>query len=501
MSPARRTRGSDINTLARLRAVLTSPTLLRLGARLNFDQPVGRPPVHPPYVLLAYGTLARLARSGVRVEYDLTESATWKMARELLVTATADLGLDVPPPGRRPPRWDHWRWIRDHYLTTDEGLAQLGREYPAVAADLARSLGLCRTDGPGTLTHPDRTRCVYGDGTLVRPIYAPPETVEITLDDGTRQKRYPDPRTGELHEQPLHRYDPDLQPHHGRLGPVLTHGYVAWHVRGPKPYQRVVLAVDHVSAPGQEAATSVRLAGEVHRHLGHGVQAAIYDGAMHGVHIEHLMRRYGWLVLAKTPAAGAPETGIEKPLFVNHAGKRQRSYPLGFHTHDTPAGSCRHQLAALDGAVVEIDLDDNGDPVVVDRLERGAVKRSRRATGEYHFNIGYRIPCPREPCTTWLSPHPGRRNDTGRPHNIRIIAESDPDFAHLYGLRNDAENFHSNLKRTLIVDRAMSLGWRRGLIDIYCYALLNNALAEHQAARALTSSNTTLTRVRRHYSS
>ena len=497
MSSRTNARGSDINTLARLRAILTSPTLLTLGSRLDFDHPVGRPPVHPPYVLLAYGTLARLARSGVRVEYDLGEPATWDTARQMLTTATTKLGLDVPPPGRRPPRWDHWRWLRDRYLTTDDGLAHLGREYPEVAADLARTLGLCRTDGPGTLTPPDRTRCIYGDGTLVRPIYAPPETVEITLDDGSRQVRYPDPRTGELHEQPRHRYDPDLQPHHGRLGPVLTHGYVAWHARGPEPYQRVVLAVDHIDAPGQEAATSVRLAGTVYRHLGHGVQAAVYDGAMHGVHIDHLMRRYGWLVLAKTPAATALEPGLHQPLFVNHAGKRQRSYPLGFHTHDTPTGPCRHQLAALDGAVVELDLDENGDPVVVHHLERGAVKRSRRATGEHHFNIGYRIPCPRQPCTAWLSPHPGRADDLGRPHNIRVIAESDPDFAHLYGLRNDAENFHSNLKRTLIVDRAMSLGWRRGLIDIYCYALLNNALTEYQATR--TAVDTRLSRTRRRY--
>lgn len=470
-------RGSDVNTIARVRAICGSQSLVHLGARLAWTSDVGRPPVHPPYVVLAFGVMARLTRSAVRVERDLAEPAIWDFARHLLATTASSSGLDLPPPAAVPPRWDHWRWARDHHFATDDGLGQLGREFPAVAADLARQVGLCRPGVTGSFTHPDTTQCIYGDGTLVRPLYAPPVTQTVTNDDGTTQVLYPDPRTGELHPAPVHRYDPDLQPHHGRLGPVLTHGYVAWHARGPEPYQRVVLAADHITAPGQEAATSVRLAGDVHRHLGKGIKAAIYDGAMHGVHVEEMMRRYGWLVLAKTPNAATAGPVME----VNRAGKRARSYPLGTITHQTAVGDCHHQLAAIDGAVVELGLDDIGDPVVTSVLERGAVKRSRRAGGQYYFNVAYKVPCRVAPFTTWQSPHPGKSTDLTRPHNLRIIHESDPDFARLYGLRNDSENFHSNLKRTMLVNRQMSLGWRRGLLDIYCFALLNNALTEQRA--------------------
>lgn len=42
---------------------------------------------------------------------------------------------------------------------------------------------------------------------------------------------------------------------------------------------------------------------------------------------------------------------------------------------------------------------------------------------------------------------------------------------------------HSQFKRTLLVDRAMSLGWRRGLVDYYAYALMANALTEHRWLR------------------
>jgi hypothetical protein len=59
------------------------------------------------------------------------------------------------------------------------------------------------------------------------------------------------------------------------------------------------------------------------------------------------------------------------------------------------------------------------------------------------------------------------------------------DVGGLRGLRSDAESVHSGFKRTLITDRAMSLGWRRGLIDYYAYAWYTNALAEaaHRAAQ------------------
>lgn len=476
-------RGSDINTLSRLRAILSSTSLLRLGAALQWDHRVGRFAVHPPYVLLGYGALARLTRSGVRVEYDLADRTTWAFARRVLATAIEQSGLELPPPPEQPPRWDHWRWFRDEHLSTDDGLRFLATTFPEVAVDLAHQIGLLRPESRGSFTHPVPDRCIYGDGTLIRPIYAPPAAETITLDDGTTTVRYPDKHTGELRDAPRGRFDPDLQEHHGRAGPVLTHGYVAWHARGPEPYQRVVLAAAHIPTPGQEAATSVQLAGDIYRHARDGIQAVIYDGAFHGVHLDQIMRRYGWLALAKSPAS-ATEDNLGLSLFVNDRGRKARSYPLGAVTHDTITGPCAHQLAAIDGQVVELGLDEAGDPTVISTPLRRLVKRSRRSDGQYYFNVSYELACSGEPFTIWLSPHPHPGQEPHRPHHLRIIPPNDSDFARLYGLRNDSENFHSNLKRTLIVDRAMSLGWRRGLVDVYSYALMNNALTEARAAQA-----------------
>ncbi len=492
------------NTLTRIRAVLASRQLYELAATLDTDRPVGRPPVNPPYVVLVYGVLARLTRSAVRVELDLAEPRTWAFARGLMCDAVERHGLDLPPPAGTPPTWDHWRWLRDHHLATDDGLGHLERTFTPIAVATARRLGLLDPHGPGSMTHPDPSRAIYGDGTLIRPMYRPPEAVEVDTPAGSDRLRraarraataadapvpgtgrnigYPDPRTGQVLDEPPRRYDPDLRLHHGLAGPVQTHGYVCWHTRGPERYQRVVLAAGHVPEPGQEASTAVALLGGIHRAAGVGVQAVIYDGAMRGTHIDQVMSRYGWLALVKHPTRDTSSDVAGTQMLKVRGGRRARGLLLEPVKHETAdGGTCVHQLAALSTGVVEIDLDETGDPVVVSRLERTAVKRARRATGRFHFNVGHTLTCPRGAFTVWLAPHPRHDRDAARPENLRIIAEGDPDFTRLHGLRSDSESFHSQLKRTLLVDRQMSLGWRRGLLDVYCFALLNNAFAEAQA--------------------
>jgi hypothetical protein len=104
--------------------------------------------------------------------------------------------------------------------------------------------------------------------------------------------------------------------------------------------------------------------------------------------------------------------------------------------------------------VVEIDLDEQGDPVITATLTRRAIKRSRRSGGTYHFNVGYELDCPSGPFTVWLSPHPRKEDESARPEQLRLLPFGDPDAQRLAGIRSDAEGFHSNYKRTLIVDRA-----------------------------------------------
>ena len=192
-------------------------------------------------------------------------------------------------------------------------------------------MGLLNPRGKGSFTHPDASRAVYGDGTIVRPIYAPPTAVRTTDADGNPDHPLSDPTTGLLFDHPSRRFDPDIAEHHGHTGSVLGHGYVAWHARGPEPYQRVVLALDHIDRPGQEANTAVRLLGDVHREARDGIQVAIYDGAMRGTHIEQIMTRYGYLVIANPPAYNDP--GLATATVVRGRG--------GTRTPSTAARRCQ----------------------------------------------------------------------------------------------------------------------------------------------------------------
>lgn len=460
----------------RIRAVLRHRALYEIGAEIQPHNQVGRKPAHPAYLLLIYASLARVLRSGIRVETDLLEGELWDLVRHESRATLRREGLDLPPPGLKPPAWHHWRRLRDDHLATDEGIAMVQRLHLPRAVELAQRIGMLNPRGPGSMTHPSHLRAVYGDGTIVRPIYAPPKKVLVEDDHGETVVQFIDPHTGELVDLPGRRYDPDVALHQGHAGPALGHGYVAWHTRGTGIYERVMLHLGYIDHPGGEAAAAVDLLRDIHRVAGNGVEVAIYDGAFRGTHIDQIMTRYGYQVIAKQPSF-SDEDLATAAIVKGLDGRRVPSIPLGIAAHNTEIGICHHTLAAINGAVVEIDLDDTGDPVVRSTPHRTAVKRARRADGRFHFNVGYRVDCPRSPFEAWLSPHAKNPSDP-RPEALRVFPDGDPDTLRLRGLRSDAESVHSGYKRTLITERAMSLGWRRGLIDYYAYAWYTNALAE-----------------------
>jgi hypothetical protein len=472
-------RRSRVPTTAEtITALVHSPELHALGALLPARGEVGRPRVHPGWSVMLFGALARHYRSAARAHAEMHSTSVWEFTQRQVRHAAGELGMAIPP-ALQPPTWGAWANARNAHLATDEGLVRVAAIHLDHAAALAHDLDLCQPSGGGSWSHPAKTRTAYGDGTLVTPIYRPPTAIRERQPDGSVLVLYPDPRTGELLDQPAGRYDPDAAEHHGKGGPAHATNYVAWHVRGGSYYERVILTIGRVDAPGHEADTAVTLLGDVRRALGDDLQAAIYDGAFHGTHISHVMRHYGYVVISK-PGTYAPEE-VAPSVVRLPGGRLGKSYPLGTWEHTTPAGACTHLLAAVNGAVSEIGLDETGDPVLLGQLARRQVKRPRRSDGSFHFSVGYEVPCPLEPFWVWISPHADHPDkDAARAENVRIIAATDPDGQRIVGLRSDAEAHHYHYKRTLLVGRAMSLGWRRGLLDQYCFALLNNAVVRHR---------------------
>lgn len=468
-----------LTTAEQIEAVFSQPTLYRLAAEVPYRQPVGRPPLHPAWALLGYGVLARVFRSGARTEAELASPGVWQRILETVAEVrAAHPNLDIPAGNvTRPPDWAAWKNARNRYFTDPEILARLKEVFSETAVEQARALGLLQPTGDGSLCHPSPARVVYGDGTVIRPLYRPPAA-----------QRHTDPETGEVAgtyldtdgspiDTPRRRFDPDAAEYHGHTGSVHGQNYVGLYARGDQPHQRVVLAVDRVPRPGQEADTAVACFQRIHALLGNGVQAFVYDGAIRGTHIDQLMTECGVLVINKVHGTHGRTRGARE-------GEQQRWHTLGIWEHEIQEGPCTHHLAAIDGAVHEFALDETGTPMARHRLTRRQVKRPRRRSGRYHFNVAFEVPCPAGDFLAWVTPHaePGD-TEHARADAVRVIAQGDEDFARLYGLRNDSESFNSQLKRTLLVDRAMSLGGKRQLLDVLCFAVLNNTTNAYRAAK------------------
>lgn len=444
-----RRRTSAVLVADQVDAIVRCPLIHRMGNAISESQ-VGRPRLHPLAAHLGFGALIRVWRSGARLDAELP--TMWPAFVAGFNDTAEELGTEPIGPRAEPIAWHHYRRGRDRMIQNDN-LGLVAETFTLEALTIARGLGLLLPNGPGSLTYPHPTRTIYGDGTIVRPIYR------------TTRELGDDPDT------PGRRTDPDAADHVRHDGTVSGTNFVAVCARGPGLRERVVLRAARVPAPGQEAATALAAIADVHRLAGAGIQAVAYDGAFTGVHIEQLMTTCGLVVVNKV--ASAPTTADEKA-----AGTRNvKQYPLGVHTHRVGRRECRHNLICHDGAVHQLDLDDSGEADLSEPLRRVQVKRTRRRNG-YRFTIGVEIACRHGHFTTWLSPHP-RTDETHnrRPENIRLLPQADPYFQTVYGLRNDSESLNSGFKRTLLVERAMSLGWQRQLLDFYAYAILTNSVA------------------------
>lgn len=398
---------------------------------------------HPLAMHLAFGAMARLYRSGNRLDAEMLCGDNWARVVERYNKGAAlhPSGVEMSP--NAPVLLaDTYRHVRD-LLARDEHLETLQLAFTHHSVALANGIGLLLPHG-GSRTRPHPSRTIYGDGTVVRPLYNRAEKG---------------------------RQDPDAEEHTRHDGQIYGNDLVAIAARGPLAHQRVILAVGRVQERGREADEAIRLIRQVHAVAGDAIQAVVYDGAFRGVHHETLMTELGLIVVNKVHASKRDEER-----------RTHRQVPLGQWTHAVRKRSCTHTLVAWNGSVFDASFDDGGALVLSEPLARKQVRRYERGAYGWRFSLGVTVTCPKEEFVAWISPHrqPSERGH-GRSDQLRLVPESDPHFQTLYGLRNDSESINSSYKRTLIADRAAARGWRRQVLDFASWGILVNSISASQS--------------------
>jgi len=331
-------------------------------------------------------------------------------------------------------------WLRDepmrrhHFLHARKSInaataPAVFAEFERRAAALALELGLCDPDGAGSLTHPSLERTVYGDGKVVTPLYkAKPGQQKV------------DKATGEVRTL---RADPDAKPHvTGGGEPAYGNKFVILGVRSPEVHGRVILGIDHVAATGGEAAVAVGMFRRVVPGLP-GTQAALYDGALRGTHLQTLLHEVGVLPVVPVHAAsGGRRSGkprVERAVRIGQVKGRQLYAEAG--------GPCMGEP------------NEDGDIVLTPLVRRQIVRRPN-ADGTWRWYGEYDVPPSSGGGTIRLRlDRSGEDERTGfnRTENLRAIPPADPDFKRLYPRRADSESINRGLD-DLALPRPRPLG-------------------------------------------
>jgi len=458
-------RTGGVSALERLEALVANPALYEL-ARLVPDQDPssgGRRRQYPVFMWLLYDALLSVYGSARRVEVELAHPLVWRHLSDLVRQRFPDEPDQWLP--NTPIRRHHYLYGRTRWLTDEPILAELRANHRRLAVDQARSLGLLNPEGPGSWTHSDLSRMLYGDGKVLTPLFRA-HPGDTRLDKATGQ-------------QSTVRAEPDGALHFEGTGETAWGTkWVVMAARSNDVHGRVILDVDWVPAPGGEAAVAIDSVAAL-APLCPGAQGVIYDTAFRGVHHQRLMRDLGLLSVNKVTAAKA---GAKAPR--RDAGRRvPKSTFLEQRTITRPDGSAATvDLFACDGAVGVVRVSDTGEQCF-EALSRVRTHRNPDKNGKFRWYNDYRLPPSAGGGTITVRLHATDddvRRRFNRTENIRAIPAADPDFAALYRRRNDAESINRALDDTLWLRRAHSIGHARQHLNLLTYALGVNSLARHR---------------------
>lgn len=427
----------------------------------------GRPQIYPDYLFFAVGCLSRIYDSTRAAITALAGPIVWNYIRSMVrerFPEHPEMWLPEKPPGRC------WYQKRKRQLKA-LGLEPLQHSFTDSAIATVREVGHLDPNGPGTATHPDRSRIVYHDGKTIKQMFngAPGDTRDV---------RVTDPITGEvtIEKRPV-RADPDAKVHITGDGRQI-HGCKFWtaHTRGHERFSRVTLAVDYVpevkNEKNSEADVAVKNLLELMPRLP-GAHGIMCDTVLRGTHIDKLERALGLIVMNPVTAKTRDKKTRERT---------EKEYYLRSETFSYPGGRTQTvDIWTTGGRLVRIDYADDGTEIAIP-LERLANITRTNKNGEHRSYVQYLVPDPSGgPARKIMEPTYNTPGDTfNRAENVRQIPPGDPDYVRLMGLRSDAESANRNIDDHLYLRRATSVGAQSQLFDLICNEFVWNSLARYQ---------------------
>jgi hypothetical protein len=462
-----RRRGQGVSLLEHLEALVANPVLYRLGELIPEQAPGsgGRPRHYPGYAYVLYAALVSVYTSTRKVETEFSHPDNWANLRRLVRQRFPNEPSKHLP--ERPMRRHHFVYVRDRYLTDEATWDELRSAFTeGSAAQAVEDMGMCRSDGPGSLTHPDLSRMLYADGKVITPVYkAKPGQKKV------------DRATGEVREL---RADPDAHLHiTGGGEPAYGNKFVMVSCRTPDPHGRMILDLEWVPDVGGEAKVALHCLGRVAPCVP-AAQGVLYDGAFRGVHLQEILHHLGLVPVVPVTAASGGKRA-RKP-------REERTVRVEQQQVTGKDGVARTvQLYARAGALGVVELDDAGEPVFT-KLERRKLRKCRNADGTWRFYGEYRIPDDLGGGDVRVrldQTDEDRRTKFNRTEHLRPFPPSDGDYKRLYPRRADAESINRALDDSMWLGRAHSVGAKRQLVDLLGFAMMINSLALHRRRSSL----------------
>lgn len=391
---------ATFSDLDKISALLTSPHFYTLAAAIPTRVPgsVGRPNGYPQIVYLLATALVYEIRSLTKTAATLGHPATWALVRHNIKSITG-LELAEIPPGYYQIRRGVSALAKNH-------LALINETFTAIAVRQAQQQGCLNPSAPFSAARPLRGATITGDGKVLR--------TPINREAAQRRQQLGKPVPAQW--RPYVEGGDKAHPVYGTKVQVMT-------VRsGNDRNQQLVLRLTPEPAKGHggEAAVAVQAADAICQLAAGGVHTIIYDGAFRGVHIEHLITKYGVQVIC--------------PIAKN----------LNARFHDEIECDCgtTHQLWLRHGALHEREILDTGEINYTTCALAEPPKRHRNPGGTWRHYQHVQLSCGnthREPI---------HRIDTdaaknfNRAENLRQHAPGSPVYQQCYGWRENTESYN-----------------------------------------------------------